>query len=403
MMLPVRNLSKCLLLTALLVGAVSTASADATYSLTNLNYTLSGTKLVLTSPDPSTDASINSQAFMGLTSITEVIIPDNVKTISTSAFQDCTGLTEIILPPSLTSIGEYAFKDCSSLVSVLCLPQTAPTLGGSAFVGCASGLIICVPNLGSYNNTGSWNNYKLISNFLDENDEVEVAERKISYFRSNSWDEIDIYRTLRKVGSFNTLCLPFKVPDIATSPLAGAEVYEFVGATVEDNALKLNITPLVGSALTAGTPYLIKWNSGDELYNMHFSDITWDSDQTAQSAGTGQVTFHGIYGMTHIGDATNGEQHLNLFLGANNTLYWPSDGRSESAKMLGFRAWFQITSSNPAPVHRGMPAVLNIVDSPTEIESLSETPVPATQKVLRDGQLIIIKDGVSYSITGQKL
>lgn len=42
-------------------------------------------------------------------------------------------------------------------------------------------------------------------------------------------------RTLYKDGFFNTLCLPFDVPSIAASPLAGAEVYTFESGEVVEN------------------------------------------------------------------------------------------------------------------------------------------------------------------------
>ena len=379
MMLPARN-CKILLLAALLVGAASTAFAG-TPCGTNLEYELQGTMLVLTSPDPSDPATINSQAFSGRTDFTDVIIPDNV-----------------------TSIGPSAFYGCSSLVHVLCRPQKAPTLVADAFTGCADGLQICVPTLGAYNNEDIWIDYQdyLTLCFLDENDEQTAAAGKISLFRNKPTSEIDIFRTLRKAGCFNTLTLPFRVPDISASPLADAEVYEFVSATVSGGALQLNISPLAVTELTAGTPYLIQWpNTGEVLTHLHFTGITWDNDQSADNAGTGQVLFHGFYGKTHIGDATEGDQHLNLFLGGNNTLYWPSDA-DPNAKMSGFRAWFQITPSAQAPVYRGMPATLQIVASPTDLREV-QSPEIRCQKILRDGQMIIIRNGVEYSINGQRL
>ncbi len=379
MMLPAKN-CKILLLAALFVGAASTAFAG-TQCGTNLEYELQGTMLVLTSPDPGASATISSSAFYNRTDFTDVIIPDNV-----------------------TSIGPSAFYGCSSLTHVLCRPQTAPTLGADAFTGCADGLQICVPTLGAYNNEDIWRTYEeyLALCFLDENDEQAATAGKISLFRNKPTSEIDLFRTLRKAGCFNTLTLPFSVPDISASPLAGAEVYEFVGATVSDGELQLDITPLTGSALAAGTPYLIQWpNTGEVLTHLHFTSITWDNDQSADYAGTGEVLFHGFYGKTHIGDATEGDQHLNLFLGGNNILYWPSDA-DPNAKMSGFRAWFQITPSAQAPVYRGMPATLQIVASPTDLREV-QSPEIRCQKILRDGQMIIIRNGVEYSINGQRL
>lgn len=426
-----RNFKNILLL--LLIGAAGTAYAW-TDCGTNIQYDIQGSTLVLNSPDPTQPATIGSEAFKDNKAITSVTLPENVTTIEGQAFMGCTALTDIdlgsvqqispyafdsctslnnvVIPPTVTNIGVHAFYACTALQHVLCRPYYAPDLGTDAFTQCHTSLQICVPNLGSYQSTDFWKDYNTkltLCSFLDENDESSDAEEKIESFRKSLITDVDVFRTLRKAGCFNTLTLPFNVPDINASPLVEAEVYEFAGATVVDGTLQLDITPLVGNSLSAGTPYLIQWdNTGVVLNRMHFSGITWDTDQTADNAGTGDVLFHGFYGKTHIGDATSGEQHLNLFLGGGNQLYWPTDGDDDDAKMLGFRAWFQITNSGASysPVRRGMPATLRIVATPTGIDSpfpSGEGRGEAATIVLRNGQLVILRNGQTFSLNGQKL
>ncbi len=140
---------------------------------------------------------------------------------------------------------------------------------------------------------------------------------------------------------------------------------------------------------------------------MHFTGITsWDSNDADKSVGTGDVKFIGFYGKKHITDDTNtaGDQHLNLFLGANNELYWPTDGNDEKAKMLGFRAYFNITTSSPnqLPVRKGMPAALRIQSTATG----TFTPTLSRgegEKILRDGQLYLMYNGAMYNVQGQKI
>ena len=409
MMLQVRNY-KSISLLLLLFGAVGSAFAINPPYGNNLDYAMNGTTLVLTSPDPTQPATIYASAFLNRADITDIVFPDNLTEISSEAFRGCTGITDIVLPPALTSIGVEAFRGCTALVSVLCRPYYAPTLLNDGFTDCHADLQICVPNLGSYNATDFWKDYKpSLCKFLDENDEAIDAGGKIESFRDSAITEIDIVRTLRKAGCFNTLTLPFSVPDIASSPLAGAEVYVFVGATVVNNILQLDITPLTSNTLTAGTPYLIQWpNTGVVMKRLHFSGITWDTDESADNAGTGNVLLHGFYGKTHINDATEGEQqnlqHLNLFLQGNNQLYWPEE--NDATSMLGFRAWFQIIGNTiaGAPVRRNMPATLRIVNTTTDIESpITDKPSTTTYKELRNGQLIIIRNGETFSSNGQKL
>lgn len=431
-----------LALAALLVGASGTAFAW-TNCGENIQYEVVGTELRLMSPDPTKPAQIQSMVFKNNTTITSVTIPDNVtliggqafmgctalrdvdlgrvQDISSCAFDSCSALTDIVIPPTVTNIGYHAFYGCSSLVSVLCRPYTAPTLGTDGFTGCHTDLKICVPARGEYYGKTNWTSYyadKVILCFLDENDEQSTTSSKITQFRDTDHRTfIDIFRTLRKAGCFNTLTLPFNVPDIGASPLVGAEVYEFAGATVQNGTLQLDITPVTSNSLTAGTPYLIQWdNTGEVLNHMHFTDITWDNDQTADNAGTGNVHLHGFYGKTHINDSTEagvntgtGNNHLNLFLQGGNQLYWPSDGNDADAKMLGFRAWFRINGNTVAgaPVRRGMPASLNIVPAPATPTAVEETATTdsavSVTKELQNGHLIIIRNGVRYSINGQRL
>jgi hypothetical protein len=247
---------------------------------------------------------------------------------------------------------------------------------------------------------------------LNENDEPSATSTIIAARRTAGDTWADIYRTLRKTGCLNTLTLPFNVPDIEASPLRGAGVFEFVGASVVNGILQLDIRRLTSNRLTAGTPYLIQWPyTGEVITFLHFENITWDTDVTADAAGTGNVQLTGFYGKMHIDDATSGTQHLNLFLGADNKLYWPSDGETADAKMLGFRAYFNITVSGggSAPVYRGMPTSLRIVQQMGMTTGVEETAAGSdlsrqpAEKTLRNGQMVIIRNGQTFSLSGQRL
>lgn len=403
-------------LATLLIGSAGVIYAG-TPCGTNLEYEIVDGVLYLTSPDPTQEAviaagsfqgnttftsftlpanvsQIGSQAFMGCTALTDVEL-GSVQNISSYAFEGCTALTQIVLPPTVTDLGVHAFYGCTLLSKVYCRPQNAPSLGTDAFTGCADPLQICVPAKGSYNSATNWSNYKdqLSLCFLDETNDVSVTDGLINTFRSAARTEIEVFRTLRRTGEFNTLTLPFNVPDIEDSPLAGAKVYEFISATIVDGTLQLDITPHTGSSLAAGIPYLIRWeNSAGVLSRMRFTGITsWDEDNAAEDAGTGDVLLQGRYGTTYVPET---EQYLYLCLGENGQLYWAAN-----EMMLGFRAWWQVSSGL---VSHETPAALRIVSTPTAIERL-EASETGCRKELINGQLIIIRNGQSFLINGQKL
>ena len=61
---------------------------------------------------------IGERAFANGTDLTNITIPGSVTKIGNEAFQGCTGLTDVIIPDSVVEIGKSAFKDCSNIISL---------------------------------------------------------------------------------------------------------------------------------------------------------------------------------------------------------------------------------------------------------------------------------------------
>lgn len=249
---------------------------------------------------------------------------------------------------------------------------------------------------------------------LDENDEQSAFDTKFASAKTK--DYTAIHRTLYKDGYFNTLCLPFSVPQISNSPLAGATVYYFTGADVTggagDEELHLHLSRVTNDRLEIGVPYLIQWANTDEVLTyMRFENVAWDTDTTAAAdPGDGSVNFHGFYYRKHVNGNTNPlAAHYNFFVGAENTLYWPDDGDDNNAKMKGFRAYFYITPGggpSSAPVRCGMRASFQITsteDAVTNLEELFNQSRNGNQKYFQNGKIVLVIDGETYSIGGEKL
>lgn len=236
---------------------------------------------------------------------------------------------------------------------------------------------------------------------LDENDDVSTFATKFA--TASTQDYALMNRTLYKDGYFNTICLPFDVNSIAASPLAGAEIFTFEGGNVVETGtgteLQLQLSPLVGDKLTKGVPYMIRWTSGDDLSFLKFDDIAWGAGSDAGQTGDAKVTFHGFYPMTTI----TYEDHYNLFLGADDVLYWPT---SDGTSMRGFRAYWLVNHSQPSParIYRGMPASLYIRQKTGVTTGIENDELKTkSDKILREGRVVLIINGEQYSIGGQKL
>ena len=83
------------------------------------------------------------QLFLGDKEVTEVVVPDNVKSLGFN-FAHCPNITKIVLPSTLEIIGPYAFLECSGLTSIE-IPQSVSTIGRSAFNRCSGLTEINIP------------------------------------------------------------------------------------------------------------------------------------------------------------------------------------------------------------------------------------------------------------------
>ncbi len=173
-------------------------------------------------------------------------------------------------------------------------------------------------------------------------------------------------RTLYRDGYWNTLCLPFGIDNLSGTPLDGATVKELDTETdydghvtgVEGTTLYLNFKD--ATSIEAGKPYIVKWETtGADIVNPVFSGVTvTTSTQEIENpfrysnedpefitvAAPTDVTFSGgkfcgTYDPTEIYD----DEHTSYYLGAQNTLYYPTD---EHFTVKAFRAYFQLTDPN---------------------------------------------------------
>ena len=86
------------------------------------------------------------------------IIPDGIKQISKEAFASCHDLTSVTIPNSVTKIGSWAFFNCSSLTSVT-IPNSVTSIGYEVFSSCISLTYLSIPNSVSCNYESIYNIY----------------------------------------------------------------------------------------------------------------------------------------------------------------------------------------------------------------------------------------------------
>ena len=276
--------------------------------------------------------------------IESIVIGEGVTSIASNAFAGHSMVIQVSLPSTLTSIGESAFAGCNALTIDLDndLPSGV-TIESRAFDGLRA-------IIGSLSNTGDNSN---VINILSTATTTQVTLAGRILYKDDKW---------------NTLCLPFKVKDggsddgitFSNTPLVGATVmeldvdgyYDAQNTRYDDAAEGLKRTGLDGSTLNlyfqnvttieAGKPYLIKWDSGEDLtetdLKFNNSGKVYTDTYNAESKD-GKVTFMGTYSQR----SWDSEDKSILFLGGNNTLYYP-DGTATTV-IGACRAYFQLNTT----------------------------------------------------------
>jgi len=87
---------------------------------------------------------IEDFAFGNCTELTEIIIPDSLKSLG-AAFSGCTALKNVTLPKTIDKIYEYSFTGCTAL-SELIIPTSVIQIGNFAFSDCDSLSSVEIPD-----------------------------------------------------------------------------------------------------------------------------------------------------------------------------------------------------------------------------------------------------------------
>lgn len=202
--------------------------------------------------------------------------------------------------------------------------------------------------------------------------------------------DVQIKRTI-KAGMYNTFCLPFAVDHDQCKDIFGSDVQirTLDEATVEEGDFVLNLNFKNASDIYQGTPVLIK--TSRDIVNPVFTGVKFTTATPASTTKT-NANFVGTFIKDEIPADPN-----NLFMGANNTLYFPT----VNMPILGMRAYFVIHDVPASAIKRAR--IIENEQVATEIELIMEQPNANGQKLIENGQLIIIRDGVRYNALGIKL
>ena len=250
-------------------------------------------------------------------------------------------------------------------------------------------------------NTYNWSNGHMVSLAvsnppegmitLDEAGEPETVNGIISDNKDQAGKTIQLIRTI-KAGMYNTICLPFDVSSSQCKEIFGNEVQlrTLGSADIEEGGFVLNLNFNSASDIYPGTPYLIKTTR--DIVNPVFTGVeikTTDPDGTYKA----NANFVGNFVKGTIPADEN-----NLFLGANNTLYFPTT----ATEIKGMRAYFIIHDAPAGAIKRAR--IVEGSQVATDIELVeSQEPQAKSQKMIVNGQLYIMYEGQMYNVQGLRI
>ena len=349
-------------LTAVTIGnSVTTIADDAFQDCSSLT--------AITIPNSVT--SIGRMAFYGCSALTDVTIGNSVTTIGEWAFNSCYSLTSLTIGNNVISIGDCAFQECSKLTSVT-IPNSVTSIGGMAFADCSKLTSVTIPNsvtsigsgafsrTGIYNDESNWKNGVLyISNCLIRADEDEVSS---AYIIKEGTRLIANY-AFGYCSSLTSVTLPNSITNIGSS--AFYDCSKLTSITIPDSVTS------IGSWAFEGCSGLTSVTIPKSVTSIGSSAFSWCESLNEVICYAEKVP-------------EMGEKVFDNTPQNKATLYVLADALED---YKAAEQWKEFCT------------ILPIQETENDLECII-SPSANTHKFVRNGQIIIIRDGKTYNAQG---
>lgn len=189
--------------------------------------------------------------------------------------------------------------------------------------------------------------------------------------------------------SYKTITLPFSMDAAQISAVFGdATVLEFINVIEGPSEINLRFRPT--SRIVAGTPYIIALPEGEydaKEDGFTIEDVVIDTELRP-------ITFGNITMQPVLDGGDQLTDDSEYWLATDNYLYNVND---PAVDMPGLRAYF--ISSSPLPIRA---RVVYEENEETELPIIKQ-PENIVRKIMKDGQIIIIRGEQQYNVQGQRI
>lgn len=391
---------------------------------------------------------IGEGCFMGCASLAEITLPNNLKTIKFSAFNG-SGITSIDIPHSVDSIGDFAFCRCDKLTELYLpssvtklgacpcwgceklanitvdeanpkyksidgilfnknitklieylpiregkyeIPQTVTSLGERAFGNCTKLTEISIPENVTTMGTYVFQNCQGLSSISLPLQLKEIPNG--AFYNCNNLQSVDIRSNITRIGnsafSDCSALLTIDIPSTVTS----IGVFAF--------AYHMGLTSIICRALTPPALDTYVFGTVDESIPLYVPAESMDLYRTAKQWKdfTNILSLEDIpQSVEPITDYTVNYMDKNAELIDSEiiTLHLP-----EPPVFVGFT--FHKWSVVAGDLKDGITIqAVYTADSPTSAPEIYTNPANSAQKLIRNGNVYILTDDKTYTVTGQEV
>ena len=301
---------------------------------------------------PNSVTTIEGLAFDWCDNLTSIEIPNSVKIIEGSAFKSCIGLTSVTIPESVQSIGYGIFGMCHNLTSIE-IPNSVTSIGERAFWECYG--LKSVTNHATEPQTISANAF--------ENAGISSCALYVPAESVKAYQTADVWK------DFGSL-IPMQAEEV-TEPITDVETQP------EDNRVIVT-WPVVESADT----YTLEIKKNGEL----ICTLTFSADGRLMGIAFAPARNGGNHAPAAIKTANGGLRFTVTGLNSG-TLYdldvIAKDDMNQTIKT--YQKSFTTTGTA------------------TALDQIDQQPKANSQKLLINGQILILRGDKAYTLTGQEL
>ena len=324
-------------------------------------------------------ASVNrlgQAAFMYCTSLKSINLPKTQKTLPANFLEGCTSLEKIELPATLTTINQDAFYGCSALKEIYSYAKTPPTIVERSVYNVnkqTCKLYVPTVSLELYANATVWKDF--LNRIGMEPIHHEFAETACDEY---TWDDTTYYES-------------------------GDKVKEYVSINGLDSIVVLHLT--------------INHSFKTETIVSELESYTWNGKTYTES---GDYEF---VGTTAAGCDSTAVLHLTIIPVWQVTLTQPDHGTISVVENIAldkvpdgtelhfaaipdegyeFEAWQGCNADGSLVISDNVSVSCTfkqIITGIYNVEAEADTP----QKIIRNGQLLIIRDGKTYNALGAEV